>query len=249
VRPVEVIVRLALIAALPAVVVVSPVGWVAAPVALVAIAATAELAVRPQADDPASRLLLACGAVVTVLILAGLALNLLPWGLTRLTWAVAWVVISLAVLVWRRGSATDLSWLRGLGRPRGPGLSLGLWMTAAAVILAGAVLLAQAGVRNWDRKPVLAFSVVSRTAQSVVVQIQATSITNRYRIVATRQQNQPGHYTSKPFTVAAGGTGVQLNEQVPLSGSGQWSIDLQSGGTTVRKLLVVMGATAGGQQS
>ena len=247
-RPVEVIVRLALIAALPAVIAVSPVVWVTAPVALVAIAATAELAVRPQADDPASRLLLACGAVVTVLILAGLALNLLPWGLTRLTWAVAWLVVSLAVLVWRRGAATDLSWRHGLDRARGPGLALGLWMTTAAVILVGAVLLAQAGVRNWDRKPVLAFSVVSRTTQSVVVQIQATSITDRYRIVATEQKKPAGHYTSQFFTVAAGGTGVQLDKQVPLSGSGQWSIDLQSGGTTVRKLLVVMGATAGGQQ-
>ena len=247
--PAEVIARLALIAGLLAVIAVSPVVWVAAPVALVAIAVTAELAVRPYAGDPAGRLLLACGAVVTVLILAGLALNLLPWGLTRLTWAVTWLVISVAVLVWRRHSATGLGWLRHLGRDGGPGLSLGLWMSAAAAILVGAVLLAQAGVHNWDRKPVLAFSVVSRTAQAVVVQIQATSVTERYQIVATEQGRSSGHYTSPFFTVFAGGTGNQLRQQVPLSRTGQWIIDLQSGGKTVRKLQVVMGAAAGGQRS
>jgi hypothetical protein len=241
VHPGEVITRLALTAAVLAVIAVSPVVWVAAPVALVAIAATAELAVRPYADDPAGRLLLACGAVVTGLILAGLALNLLPEGLTRLTWALAWLVISVAVLIWRRHSATDLSWLRNLGWSRGRGLALSLWMAAAVVILAGAVVLAQAGVRNWDRKPDLAFSVVSRTPRAVVVQIQATSTTRRYQIVATRQGQAAGHYTSPFFTVAAGGSGVQLDQQVPLGASGQWIIDLQAGGTTVRKLQVVMG--------
>ncbi|HEY2237906.1 MAG TPA: hypothetical protein VGI21_03900 [Streptosporangiaceae bacterium] len=239
-HPGEVITRLALTAAVLAVIAVSPVVWVAAPVALVAIAATAELAVRPYADDPAGRLLLACGAVVTGLILAGLALNLLPEGLTRLTWALAWLAISVAVLIWRRHSATDLSWLRNLGRS-GRALALGAWMVAAVVILAGAVVLAQAGVRNWDRRPDLAFSVVSRTPRAVVVQIQATSTTRRYQIVATRQGQAAGHYTSPFFTVAAGGSGIQLDKQVPLGASGQWIIDLQADGTTVRKLQVVMG--------
>jgi hypothetical protein len=241
----EVTLRLVLIAGLPAVIAASPAVWVTAPVALVAIAATAELAVRPYGADPASRLLLACGALVTVLILAGLALNLLPWGLTRLTWAAAWLVISVAVLVWRRHSATDLTWLtrlksvgrlKSLGRPGGPGLAMGLWITAAAVILAAAAVVAQAGVRNWDRKPVLAFSVVSRDTQAVVVQIQATSVTDRYQIVATG----PGHYTTPYFTVAAGGTGTQIRKRVPLSRAGTWIIDLQSGGQTVRKLQLIV---------
>jgi hypothetical protein len=234
--------RLVLIAALPAVLAVSPAVWVTAPVALVAIAATAELAVRPYASDPASRLLLACGALMTVLILAGLVLNLLPWGLTRLTWGAAWLVISVTVLVWRRHSATDLSGLGRLrpaawsGRP-GPGLAMGVWITAAAVIGVGAVVLAQSGVRNWDRKPVLAFSVVSRDPQAVVVQIQATSVTDRYQILATG----PGHYATPYFRVAAGGTGTQIRKRVPLSRAGTWTIDLQSGGQTVRELQLIVG--------
>lgn len=236
----EVTLRLALIAGLLAVIAASPTVWLTAPVALVAIAATAELAVRPYAAGPDGRLLLACGALVTVLILAGLVLNLLPWGLTRLTWGAAWLVISVAVLVWRRHSATGLA---GLGRlrpaawSRGPGLAMGLWITAAAVILAGAVVLAQSGVRNWDRKPVLAFSVVSRDTQAVVVQVQATSVTDRYQIVATG----PGHYTTPYFTVTAGGTGTQIRKRVPLGRAGTWIIDLQSGGQTVRKLQLIVG--------
>jgi hypothetical protein len=250
----EAALRLVLIAGLLAVIAASPAVWVTAPVALVAIAATAELAVRPYGADPASRLLLACGALVTVLILAGLALNLLPWGLTRLTWAAAWLVISVAVLVWRRNSATDLAWLnrlKSLGRPGGPGLAMGLWITAAAVIVAAAVVVAQAGVRNWDRKPVLAFSVVSRDTQAVVVQIQATSVTDRYQIVATSQGRPQGHYASPYFTVAAGGTGTQIRKRVPLSRAGTWIIDLQSGGQTVRKLQLIVGSTnsGGGKQS
>jgi hypothetical protein len=235
----EVTLRLVLIAGLLAVIAASPAVWVTAPVALVAIAATAELAVRPYGADPASRLLLACGALVTVLILAGLALNVAPWGLTRLTWGAAWLVISVAVLVWRRHSGTDLAWLsrlRPTGRPGGPGLAMGLWITAAAVILVAAVVLAQAGVRNWDRRPVLAFSVVSRDTRAVVVQVQATSVTDRYQIVATG----PGHYTTPYFTVAAGGTGTQVRKRVPLSRAGTWIIDLQSGGQTVRKLQLIV---------
>jgi hypothetical protein len=238
----EVTLRLALIAGLLAAITASPTVWVTAPVALAAIAVTAELAVRPYAGDPADRLLLACGAVVTVLILVGLVLNLLPWGLTRLTWGAAWLVISVAVLVWRRDAATDVG---GLGRPGGPrsgaSLGMGLWMAAAAVIVVAAVVLALAGVRNWDRKPVLAFSVVSRSTQAVEVQIQATSVTDQYQIVATGPGQPPGHYASPFFTVAAGGTGTQVRKRVPLSRSGNWIIDLQSAGHTVRKLQLVVG--------
>ena len=235
----EVTLRLALIAGLLAAITASPTVWVTAPVALAAIAATAELAVRPYAADPADRLLLACGAVVTVLILTGLVLNLLPWGLTRLTWGAAWLVISVAVLVWHRGMATALGGVAGLIWR--PGLGTGLWMAAAAVIVVAAVVLALAGVRNWDRKPVLAFSVVSRSAQAVEVQIQATSVTDRYQIVATGPGQPPGHYASPYFTVAAGGTGTQVRKQVPLSRTGNWIIDLQSAGRTVRKLQLVVG--------
>ena len=72
--------------------------WLTAPLSLLSIATTAELAVRPYAVNVVDRVLLGCGAVVTTLILLGIVLNLTPWGLTLATWNLAWLIVSAGVL-------------------------------------------------------------------------------------------------------------------------------------------------------
>jgi uncharacterized membrane protein len=117
--------RLALIVGLPVAIAYNAATWIAAPVGLMAIAATVELAVRPYAANVIDRLLLACGAVVTTLILVGLGLNLTSWGLTRGTWTVAWTILSIGVLAWRRGlgagirkPAAGICWCRSASARR-----------------------------------------------------------------------------------------------------------------------------------
>jgi hypothetical protein len=220
-RSPEVAARLALIAGLAAAIALGVTVWVTAPLGLLAIAAVAELAVRPYAASPADRLLLGCGAVVTVLILAGLALNLTPWGLTRATWTGTWLLVSIGVLVWRQDLRTHVMW------PATWMKSSGIWVIVASLILVFAVVVALAGARRWDQRPALAFSVVSQTNNAVMVQIDATSTTGEYEILA-RSDTHPGRYASASVDLDAGGGGLRLRERLPISTAGAWTIDLRS---------------------
>ena len=236
-RWLEAAARLALIAGLAAAITLGSTVWVTAPLGLLAIAAMAELAVRPYAASPADRFLLGCGAVVTVLILAGLALNLTPWGLTRATWTGTWLLVSVGVLVWRRDLHTHIRW---------PGAwmkSSGIWAILASVILVFAVVVALAGVRRWDQRPALAFSVVSQTSSAVVVEIDATSTTGEYEILA-RSDTYPGRYASASVDLDAGGGGLRLRERLPVSTSGAWTIDLRSVARKVTVRLVKVNVTS-----
>ncbi len=51
------------------------------------------------------------GSIIVALILGGFLFELLPDGLTRQTWSAFWVVVSLAVLWWKRREVTSFAWL------------------------------------------------------------------------------------------------------------------------------------------
>jgi hypothetical protein len=216
--------------------------WIAAPLFLVGVAATGELAMRPYARNGVDRVLFICGATVTALILIGLCLNLTPWGLTRGTWAFSWLVVSSAVLVWRRASATFIPvdrirlycarhWL------------VGLYGLAAIAIFIVAGVIAMSGVRIWNQKPMLAFSLVSKNSSTVVVKIDAISTNGTYRIVASSGSPHAQRYSSPPISVSAGAKGQALNESVPVNVSGRWTIYLNAvnGSTGLRELIVDVG--------
>jgi hypothetical protein len=230
----EIALRLTLIAGLFVAAVSNAAGWVTGPLGIIAIAATAELAVRPYAAKAIDRLLLACGATLTTLILVGLVLNLLPWGLTRTTWAAAWTIVSIGILAWRRGLKSQ-RW-KGAGWTRPMALSAFL----ASVIVVGAGLLAVAGFRDWGRQPALAFSLVSANAGIVVVEIDATSTTETYEIEGISEVSGAQRYISAPLTIKSDGTGERVRERVPVNMAGVWTIRLESAdsGTVVRWLRV-----------
>jgi uncharacterized protein YjeT (DUF2065 family) len=226
--------RSALIAGVFGAVAASVAPWITAVLGFTAIAATAELAIRPYAANAIDKLLMGSGAVVTAFIIVGLGLTLTPWGLTRITADVAWLVLSLAVLFWRRQLRSTIT------LPAGEIRSLGIWVVLAGLILAGGVVLAAAGVRHWDQRPALAFALVVKNAGSVVVEIEATSVTGRYQIVATSKVHGAQQYSSPLLTVKAGGAGQRLREQVPINIAGVWTIQLQSAqnSAVVRYLIV-----------
>jgi hypothetical protein len=230
----EVALRLALITGVFGVIAYNPAGWITAVLGFAAIVATAELAVRPYAANAIDKLLMGSGGVVTALIIVGLGLTLTPWGLTRLTADVAWLVVNLSVLFWRRRLGTSL---------RLPGAELrflSAWTVATGLIVAGGVVLAAAGVRHWNQRPALAFALVSKSADSVVVEIEATSVTGRYQIVAGSTVFGAHPYSSSVLTVRAGGDGEQLQERVPINITGVWRITLRSAddSSPVRYLIV-----------
>jgi hypothetical protein len=230
----EIALRLILIASLFAAIFSGVTVWLMAPLGLIAIAATTELAVRPYSANSVDRLLLGCGAVVTAFIVIGLALNLTPWGLTKTTWNAAFLVVSIGVLIWRREIRTNFGW------PAAEMRSLGGWMVAASLMLVAAGIVTLAGVQRSDQQPVLAFSVVSESTNAVVVEMEATSITGSYQITATSKGPKARTYSSALFTVNAGSDGEQIRKRVPISIAGSWTIYLRSAdeGKNVRKLEV-----------
>lgn len=195
--------------------------WITAPLGLAAMGATAELAVRPYATSAFDRLLLACGSVVVTLILLGLLLNFItPWGLTRITWTTTLVVISFGILVWRRGLKSDIR-LRSVSVN-----AFSLAIAAAVLIIIAATALSLIGVRQWDRRSLLSFSLVANSSNAVVVEIQAVSTMGKYRIVTSRASDHH-RYRGKAFAISAGGNGETLRIRVPIKTAGRWTIDLE----------------------
>ena len=208
--------------------------WVSGILGLASMLATAELAARPYGAKVFDRLLLMTGGLVVTFIILGLVLNLTPFGLTLGTWNAAWGVLSIGVLIWRRSNRSQIVL---------PGRLFNVFsvsVVVAAVIIIGAAVLAIDGVKKWDAKTILSFSLVSSSSTSVITQINATSINGDYTIKAFSQIHKASHYTSKPFTVAAGSDGQILQEQVPVNAKGPWVIDLESGdtGKVVRELII-----------
>jgi hypothetical protein len=180
---------------------------------------------------------------MTTLILIGLGLNLTPWGLTRFTWAAGWLVVSGAVLVWRRNLTTSMS-VSHMRHSLRRHWIIGLYGVAALAIFVSAGILAMSGVRAWSEKPLLEFSLVSKNSSSVVVKIHAISTEGTYRIVASSTSRDASRYSSSLIMVNADDKGLALNESVPVNVAGRWTIYLNavSGPGTSRELIVDVAA-------
>jgi len=213
--------------------------WISTPLFLAGVAVTGELAVRPYARNAVDRVLLICGSTIVALILIGLFLNLTPWGLTRGTWAFSWLVVSSAVLIWRRASGASIAADR-IRRYCARHWLTGLYGIAAVAIFVVAGIIAMSGVRAWSQKPMLAFSLVSKNSSVVVVRIHAVSTNGTYRIVAESGNPHAHLYSSPAILVSAGAKGEAFNESVPVNVSGRWTIYLNAinGSTGLRVLIV-----------
>jgi hypothetical protein len=213
--------------------------WVTAPLSLIAIATTIELAVRPYARSTVDRVLIGCGSGVVALILLGLILNLTPSGLTRTTWSVTWAVVGLGVLIWRRNAGVSVD----IARIRVPPSAF--WAVPVVAVLVAAGFVAQAGVNN-EKHPVLALSLLSQTTRDVQVQINATSISGSYRLRA--QSDTPGAqaYTSPEFDISAGSAGARIVRKVPTNFPSRWTITLAAvhGNPFTRELIVDVGSSS-----
>lgn len=216
--------------------------WILAPLFVVGVAMTGELALRPYARNGVGKILIICGATVVAMILIGLLLNLTPWGLTRATWAVSWFVVSTAVLYWHRTLSTSISIDRIRSSLRHHWVT-GLYGVAALAIFIFAYVLAMSGVRIWSQKALLEFSLVSNSSSSVAVKIHAVSTDGTYRIVAESGSRHARRYSSPPIVVNAGANGQTLNENVPINVAGRWNIYLSAidGSKGSRQLIVDIG--------
>lgn len=230
----EVVARLALIGGSASINLAGYVSiWISVGLGLVAMIATAELAVRPYGARIFDRLLLIAGSLITVFILLGLVLNVTPWGMTRGTWNVAWAIVGIGVLIWRRGTHTHFI------LPYGPISVLSLSIVAAAAIIIGAGFLAVDGVSKSESEPVLSLSLVSSSSTRMTIEVDARSVSGSYLIMAFPQVNKTSSYKSKPFSVSAGIGGETVQRQVPVKVKGTWIVELVAdGGKAIRQLIV-----------
>jgi uncharacterized membrane protein len=130
------------------------------------------------------RLVMTIGFSLTLTILGGLALNLTPWGLQAVSWAVflggATLVFAFAAQ-WRRLRQTELGPVS-----LNPGLQpreIGLFGLAVAVVVA-AILLARWGVQEQNANfTQLSLTPAKNSAGSVQLQIVSTEQTSlKYRL-------------------------------------------------------------------
>lgn len=237
-RAPELALRVALIVGSALAVNQHPSTWVAAPLGLIAIAATVELAIRPYGRNAIDRLLMGCGSVVVALILIGVGLNLTPSGLTRMTWTAAWVVLGLGVLIWRRKYGLTMRLSRIGVSPSA------FWAVPIVLVLVAAGFVAQGGVRNGEQ-PVLALALISKSAHVITVQIDASSITGTYRLKAHSEDPGAKPYVSGEFAIDASGSGAHIVKRIPIALSGRWTITLASATSTLsRQLIVDIGSAA-----
>jgi hypothetical protein len=206
--------------------------WITAILGLISMVATAELAVRPYSAKIIGRLLLIAGSVVVTLVVLGVTLNLTPWGLNRVTWNGAWAVLGVLVLFWRREVRTHVV------PPTRFINVVSLSIIVSAAIIVGAGILAIDGVKKWDEKPTLSFSLISSSSSGITTQVNATSVSGVYSIQAYSQAHKASRYMGKPFSVSAGGSGESIKERVTVKVRGRWTVDLVSAGKVVRELIV-----------
>jgi hypothetical protein len=201
------------------------------------VASSAELAVRPWSTSLLTRTVMACGGLLVFLVLGGLVLNLLPWGLTRPSWTVLALTAAASILIVRRArlpQRPSVGSQQRLGRPAPSAVG---WAAATGVVLVAAVLLAVVGGRDASTS-VLAFAVTGQTARDVQVEVQGDAGGGSYDIVAVAVA-APGGRPLAPQRVTVA-PGARVPAVVSLPGDGRWRIELRDAGqgAALRYLIV-----------
>jgi len=203
---------------------------------LLSLAGTAHLVSRLLPSGPIERLLGALGFLMITAILGGLALDLLPAGLSTTTWATYFLLVGAAVLAVahrrRQRASGTLPARRGrLGVP-----SAAMYL-AATVLLGTAIVVAVAGDRGDDVAPV-AISVIARRPSQVTVEVAAGVRTEGLALVVLGTQGTAA-WRSPAFALQPH---QPHHATVPLR-PGRWRINLVSAGASptdapVRELIV-----------
>jgi hypothetical protein len=203
-------------------------GDIAAPFAVVSIFLTAELATRGTGRDGVDRFVRIFGSVIVALVLGGLVLNLFPDGLTRQTWSAFWVVVSLAVLWWKRREVTSLAWLN----KKASGQTA--WFACAAVIIVGASVVATVGANKNLERPMQMW-VQGMSPGSITVAISSGSDSGPYRLVVDPEVTKTDAFDEFSLTADSA-----IERAIPAGPSTRYKIHLLDvkSGEEVRTLIV-----------
>jgi hypothetical protein len=204
-------------------------GDIAAPFAIASIFLTAELAMRAPGRDGVDRFTRVFGSVIVALILGGFVLNFFPEGLTRQTWSALWVVISLAVLWWKRREVTSFAWLHKKASMQTA------WFATAAVVVIGASVLATHGANQNLQRP-LQMWVQGKSPGSITVAVSSGSASGPYKLVVDPEVTKTDAFDA--FTLTADSA---VERSIPAGPSTRYRIHLVDAetGEHVRTVIVV----------
>ncbi len=199
-------------------------GYAAGPLtAAAAVTTVLHLGWRPD-REPLDIIVRAVGGLILALVALGFLLDVVPGGLTRVSWSVAAGVAALAALAdcLRRPAPprVQLAALRG-------SLPGAVWYVLAAAVLGAAFTIT---VRATDRseRPPLALSVTSADTDSAEVAISAGTTGGSYDLLVG--DGTTAGTVQGPFTVAAG---ASVEHQVVLPAGERVTIALVAPGTSL----------------
>jgi hypothetical protein len=189
-------------------------GDITAPFALLSIFLTAELAARKAGRLMSDRITRIGGSVLVALVVGGVILNFTPEGLTRQTWSAFWVVVSLAVLWWRRRETTSFAWLH-----KKPGAQTA-WFGASAAVLLIAFVVAVQGANKQLENP-LQMWVAGKSTGSIAVAVSSGKDEGPFRFVVTPEVTKTDAFD--PFSISPG---APIERSIPVGGSTRYDINL-----------------------
>ena len=226
----DALIRVAVLLAALAASLVAPV-WLSAPLVAVAVLAVAERLIRRRGRGTLDALLVGVAAVGGTLILLGLALNLLPGGLSKLSWTVGVAVTGTAAVLSTARHPLPRSVFPAALR-RVPDTT---WVfSAAAVVVLGVAVALSARVVNQADVPPLQIAGTPTAPGQVLLTVSSGTAESGLSVVT---------HSGATRAVAASGltVGPGRTASVPLSTpeSGRLLVDLvDSSGATIRELIL-----------
>lgn len=205
--------------------------WLAGPVVAVAVLLVAERLVRRRGRGALDALLVGLAGIGCALILLGLLLNLLPGGLTKLSWTVGVAVTGLAALLpTARDPLPSNPFATKLRQ-----ISDTTWIfSAAAVVVLGAAVALSARVVHQDE--VAPLQIASTTTAPGQVRLTVSSGTAESGLSVVTHTGAARSVTASGLTV---GPGRSATVALSTPASRRVLVDLvDRSGTTIRELIL-----------
>ena len=240
-RPADLLWRLAVVVAAGFSAAFTAPAWLTTVLVVVASVAVAESLTRHRQLGWVDSLLVGTAGLLVVLVLAGLLLNLLPSGLTSVSWAVAAQSLAFAIVIWgwQRGPSTVFSRATLTRLRRRSLLRDGSLYLAAVVVAVVAIAISVHATDVANRPPVQLSSLQPAPAGQAVVEVSGGPRSGRYELVADDGTAAPRQYG--PFTLA---DGANVRIPIALTGSVRTVVTLRAVDTTrILRSLVLAPAT------
>jgi hypothetical protein len=210
--------------------------WLATPMVVLAAAAVVQRVARGRGQGGIDAWVAGLGGLLVTLVLLGLALNLLPGGLDRVSWSIGLGVVGVVTLAVSAVSTTQGGQralpLGQVGKQlRGAG-----WYAACAMVLVVALLISVHATNRSERAP-LALSVQRASGTTATIVVTSSRDAGPYAIVIDAGAGA-GAATVRSDFVLTGGTPVEKTLTIPAGKRVTVRLTDATSGATVRSVIL-----------